>query len=56
MSVERTSGNVFLDAPNNKKLMTVIGVYCGVLANLLVSTSNSTLFPAAAADIGGMEI
>lgn len=56
MSVERTSGNVFLDAPNNKKLMTVIGVYCGVLANLLVSTSNSTLFPAAAADVGGMEI
>ena len=56
MSEERTSGNVFLDAPNNKKLMTVIGVYCGVLANLLVSTSNSTLFPAAAADIGGMEI
>ena len=36
--------------------MTVIGVYCGVFANLLVSMTNSTLFPAAAAEIGGMEI
>lgn len=56
METQETKANPFLDAPNSKKLMTVIGVYCGVIANLLVSMTNSTLFPAAAADIGGMEI
>ncbi len=56
MSDEKALSNPFLEAPNIKKLLTVIGVYCGVMANLLVSTTNSTLFPAAAAEIGGMEI
>ena len=56
MDIEETKRNPFLEAPNSKKLMVVIGVYCGVIANLLVSTTNSTLFPAAAAEIGGMEI
>ena len=56
MEAVDTKQNAFQAAPNSKKLMTVIGVYCGVIANLLVSMTNSTLFPAAAADIGGMEI
>ena len=56
MEATETKQNAFQAAPNSKKLMTVIGVYCGVMANLLVSMTNSTLFPAAAADIGGMEI
>ena len=56
MEATETKLNAFQAAPNSKKLMTVIGVYCGVFANLLVSMTNSTLFPAAAAEIGGMEI
>ena len=56
MEAVEAKQNAFQAASNSKKLMTVIGVYCGVIANLLVSMTNSTLFPAAAADIGGMEI
>ena len=48
--------NAFMRAPEGKKLLTVIGVYCGIIANLLISTSNATVLPAAAADIGGMDI
>ena len=48
--------NPFMDAPNAKKMMTLIAVYLGVMANLMVSTTNSIVFPAAAAEIGGMEI
>ena len=56
MEASETKLNAFQAAPSSKKLMTVIGVYFGVIANLLVSMTNSTLFPAAAAEIGGMEI
>lgn len=48
--------NPFHAAPNSKKLMAVIAVYLGVMANLLVSTTNSTCLPAAAQEIGGMDI
>lgn len=48
--------NPFQDAPNSKKLLTVIGIYLAVIANMLVSNTNSTLLPAAAAEIGGMDI
>lgn len=48
--------NPFQSAPNSKKMMTLIGVYLGVVANLLVSNTNSLVLPAAAAEIGGMEI
>ena len=51
---ERT--NPFLSAPNSKKMMTVAGLYLAVIANMLVSNTNSTMLPAAAADIGGMDI
>ena len=48
--------NAFMRAPESKKFLTVIGVYCGIIANLLISTSNATVLPAAAAEIGGMDI
>lgn len=48
--------NPFQNAPNSKKMLAVIGVYLGVMANMLVSTTNSTMLPAAAAEIGGMDI
>ena len=48
--------NPFQAAPNSKKLLAVVGVYLGVMANMLVSTTNSTMLPAAAAEIGGMDI
>lgn len=51
-----TSRNPFLEAPNAKKMMVVVGVYLGVIANLMVSTSNSIVLPAAAAEIGGQDI
>ena len=53
---EAPKANAFMNAPESKKLLTVIGVYCGIIANLLISTSNATVLPAAAADIGGMDI
>lgn len=56
MSEEQVRENPFYAASSTKKMLTVIGIYCGVIANLMVSTTNSTVFPAAAAQIGGMEI
>ena len=54
--VKEEPRNPFLDAPNAKKMMTVIGLYLAVIANMLVSNTNSVMLPAAAADIGGMDI
>jgi MFS family permease len=48
--------NPFQAAPNSKKWLTLIGLYLGTICNLISSTTNSVLLPAAAADIGGMEI
>lgn len=48
--------NPFQAAPNSKKMLTLFSVYLGVIANLMVSSTNATLLPTAAADIGGMEI
>jgi MFS family permease len=48
--------NPFLAAPNSKKLMTLIGIYLGIVASIMVSSSLSTLLPTAAADIGGADI
>lgn len=54
--VKEEPRNPFLDAPNAKKMMTVIGLYLAVIANMLVSNTNSVMLPAAAADIGGTDI
>lgn len=48
--------NPFADAPSARKRLTLIGIYAALIANLMVSTTNATLLPAAALDIGGMDI
>lgn len=48
--------NPFQQAPNSKKMLTLFSIYLGVIANLMVSSTNATLLPIAAADLGGMEI
>jgi MFS family permease len=47
------SANPFLEAPNSKKSMTLIGIYLAVISQLFVSTGISTLLPLAAEEIGG---
>ncbi|MDR2246147.1 MAG: MFS transporter [Treponema sp.] len=47
------SANPFLDAPNNKKTITLAGIYLGLISQLFVSTGVSTLLPIAAEEIGG---
>lgn len=56
MSEEQVRENPFYAAPESKKMVTLIGVYLGVIANLLVSSTNATLLPVAAAELGGLEI
>lgn len=48
--------NAFQKAPNSKKWLTLIGLFLGTFCNLMQSTTNSILLPAAAADIGGLDI
>ncbi len=55
-NVQAVPENPFMRASRSKKMMTLVAVYLGVMANLMVSTTNATVFPAAAAEIGGMEI
>lgn len=47
--------NPFSAAPNAKKLMTLIGVFLAVFGSLIQSTSQSTLLPIAAAELGGLD-
>lgn len=56
MSENSNNINPFLAASNSKKMLTLISVYLGVMANLMVSSTNATLLPIAAGDLGGMEI
>ena len=37
-------------------MLTLVGIYLALVVNLMTSTTNATVFPAAAADIGGMDI
>lgn len=48
--------NLFLSAPDSKKMLTLVGIYMAVVANLMVSTTNATMLPAAAREIGGVDI
>jgi MFS family permease len=48
--------NPFQAAPQGKKMLTLIGIYLALFTNLVTSTTNSILLPAAAGEIGGMEI
>lgn len=47
--------NPFQAAPNQKKLMTVIGTYVAMITSIFISSSSSLLLPAAAKEIGGLE-
>lgn len=48
--------NPFLDAPKSKKMITLIGLYIGIVASLLQSSSTSVILPIAAMEIGGQDI
>jgi MFS family permease len=48
--------NPFQAASKSKKIVSLTGIYVAVLGLLLTSTGFSTLLPAAATDIGGMDI
>lgn len=44
------------EAGASRKKMTLVGIYAALIANLMVSTTNATVLPAAAVEIGGMDI
>jgi MFS family permease len=48
--------NPYQNQPQSKKMMTLVGIYLAIIGNLMVSTTTATMLPAAAAEIGGMEI
>lgn len=48
--------NPFLSAPKHKKTLTLIGLYLGIVASLLNSSSTSVILPIAAMEIGGQDI
>ena len=48
--------NPYQNQPQGKKMMTLVGIYLAIIGNLMVSTTTATMLPAAAAEIGGMEI
>jgi MFS family permease len=49
-------GNPFAEAPANRKLVTLIGVYVAALTTRLISTGMFTVLPMAVSDIGGETI
>lgn len=48
--------NAFQAAPNRKKLLTLLALYTGIIGAIMVSATGSTMLPAAAIELGGMEI
>jgi len=48
--------NPFETAPKGKKLQTVIAVYIAMITSIFISSSTSILLPAAAKEIGGLDI
>ena len=48
--------NAFLSAPKQKKTLTLLSLYVGIIGSILISASQSTMLPAAAMEIGGKEI
>lgn len=46
----------FHDAPNAKKILVLIALFCAVIGQIFQSATLSTLLPVAAAEIGGQEI
>ena len=48
--------NPFVEAAGSKKMFILLAIFIGVTANLMISTTNSTVLVATAKEIGGMEI
>jgi MFS family permease len=48
--------NPFQAAPQSKKIITLIGIYVGIIVSLMQSSSLSTILPIAAQEIGGADI
>ncbi len=48
--------NAFQKAPEKKKRLTLAALYCGLFAAILISSTQSTMLPAAALEIGGENI
>jgi hypothetical protein len=48
--------NAFQEAPKSRKMITLVGIYLGILASLVQSSTLSTILPIASMEIGGMEI
>lgn len=48
--------NPYQSLPTSKRMMTLVGIYLAIVGNLMVSNTNATLLPTAAAEIGGQDI
>lgn len=48
--------NAFLEASGRRKKLTLASVYCGLFGAILISSTQSTMLPAAAMEIGGGNI
>lgn len=47
--------NPFLEAPNSKKTLTLVGIYVAVIGSIVQSATLSTLLPVAVTEIGGLD-
>ncbi len=56
LSQPEVQDNPYAQASSRRKLFTLIGIYIAALATRFISTGSFTVWPMAAADIGGMEI
>lgn len=48
--------NAFTKAPESKKRLTLAALFCGLFGSILISSTQSTMLPVAALEIGGEDI
>ncbi|MDY4969252.1 MAG: MFS transporter [Lachnospiraceae bacterium] len=48
--------NAFTNAPESKKRLTLAALFCGLFGSILISSTQSTMLPVAALEIGGETI
>lgn len=48
--------NAFLSAPDSKKKLSLAALFCGLFGSILISSTQSTMLPVAALEIGGEDI
>ncbi len=53
--MEQTATNAFLGSSQQKKFFTLLSLYIGMVASILVSATQSTMLPVAALEIGGAD-